>query len=120
MRPYVTRGCVVGAMTDPLSLSLLGGFQVRLGDQPVSHFEYDKVRALLAYLAVEAETPHRRDVLAALLWPERSDREARHSLSQALLTCRQALGDPDRAVPFLLADRHTVRWNPDRLSVNWF
>ncbi|MCJ7548151.1 MAG: tetratricopeptide repeat protein, partial [Anaerolineae bacterium] len=102
-------------MVDQLSLSLLGTFQVRLNDQPVSRFEYDKVRALLAYLAVEANFPHRRDVLAALLWPERSDREARHSLSQALLKCRQALGDQERVVPFLLADRHTVQWNPSAL-----
>ena len=52
--------------------------------QPVSGFEYDKVRALLAYLAVESDRPHRRETLAGLLWHEKSERDARHDLSQAL------------------------------------
>ncbi len=52
-----------------LSLALLGPLQVRLDDQPLSSLAYAKVRALLAYLAVEAR-PHGRDALAELLWPE--------------------------------------------------
>ena len=38
-----------------LSIRLLGPFQVTLDGQPVTAFEPDKVRALLAYLAVESE-----------------------------------------------------------------
>ncbi|MEJ2558458.1 MAG: BTAD domain-containing putative transcriptional regulator [Anaerolineae bacterium] len=78
----------------------------------MTRFEYDKVRALLAYLAVEADFPQRRDTLTGLLWPEQTDKAARHSLSQALLTLRQVLGDPEAGVPFLLADRATVQLNP--------
>ena len=37
-----------------LSLSLLGPFQATLGKEPIAGFESNKVRALLAYLAVEA------------------------------------------------------------------
>jgi hypothetical protein len=33
-------------------------------------FKSNKVRALLAYLAVEMDRPHRREVLAGLLWPQ--------------------------------------------------
>jgi DNA-binding SARP family transcriptional activator len=51
-----------------LSISLLGPFQVSLDARPATSFESNKARALLAYLAVEADRPHRRDVLAALLW----------------------------------------------------
>jgi len=40
-----------------LELSFLGPFQVRLGSQPVTGFEADKVRLLLAYLAVESSRP---------------------------------------------------------------
>ena len=38
-----------------LSLSLLGPFQVMLDGQPVTGFKSNKARALLAYLAVEAD-----------------------------------------------------------------
>ncbi len=37
-----------------LSLSLLGPLRVELDGAPIVAFGYDKVRALLAYLAVEA------------------------------------------------------------------
>jgi DNA-binding SARP family transcriptional activator len=47
----------------------LGSFQVSLDDQPVIHFESNKVRALLSYLAVEPDRQHRREFLADLLWP---------------------------------------------------
>ncbi len=50
-----------------LKLSFFGPFQVQLHSHPVTHFESDKVRALLAYLTVEAGRTHRRDALAGLL-----------------------------------------------------
>ena len=59
-----------------LSLFLLGSFQATLEGQPITGFESHKVRALLAYLVVEAERPHARAALAGLLWPEWPDREA--------------------------------------------
>ena len=51
-----------------LSLSLLGPFQATLDGEPITGFEATKVRALLAYLAVEASQPHPRTVLAGLLY----------------------------------------------------
>lgn len=50
-----------------LCVRLLGSFHVTLDGQPVTRFATDKARALLAYLAAEAERPHRREVLAGLL-----------------------------------------------------
>ena len=44
-----------------LSISLLGSFQVMLDGNAITQFGYDKVRALLAYLAVEANRPLRRE-----------------------------------------------------------
>ena len=41
--------------------------------------------------------PHPRAELATLLWPEQSERTARASLSQALTTLRNALGDTTAA-----------------------
>ena len=93
-----------------LSLALLGPLQVRLDDQPVSSLAYAKVRALLAYLAVEAR-PHGRDALAELLWPEQPPAAARRSLRVALSTLRQALGEATAPVPFLIASRESVQVN---------
>lgn len=50
-----------------LSLSLLGGFQATLDGERVIGFRSAKVRALLAYLAAEADRSHRRETLATLL-----------------------------------------------------
>jgi len=95
-----------------LSISLLGPLQVTLDDEPVADFATDKARALLAYLAVEADRPHRRDALAGLLWPDQPQRKARQNLRQALSHLRHALGMQDDAAPFLLASRETIQFNP--------
>lgn len=81
-----------------LQLNLFGGFRATVGSQPVSGFRYDKVRALLAFLALEAEAPVRRELLATLFWPELPDGAARLNLRQALFHLRQTLtaaGAPD-------------------------
>ncbi|HRW10416.1 MAG TPA: hypothetical protein P5121_35170, partial [Caldilineaceae bacterium] len=91
-----------------LHIELFGGIHIQRNGQPAT-LPYDKVRALFAYLVVESTRPLRRDTLTALLWPDQSDKEARHNLSQALLKLRQTL-DPDDFL--LLTDRHTVQLNP--------
>ncbi|NIO72251.1 MAG: tetratricopeptide repeat protein, partial [Anaerolineae bacterium] len=94
-----------------LLLSLLGPFQVTLDGEPVTSFESDKVRALLAYLAVEADRPHHREVLAGLLWPDWPDRAARTNLRNALANLRKAIGDRQATPPFLLITRETIQFN---------
>ena len=94
-----------------LSLTLFGPFQVTLDGEPVTGFDSDKVRALLAYLAVEADRPHRRESLAGLLWPDWPERSARKNLSGALYNLRQVLGDRDATPPFLLVDREAIQFN---------
>lgn len=93
-----------------LSLYLLGQFKATLDGAPVTDFSTDKARALLAYLAVEADRPHRREALAGLLWPDQPQRKANQNLRQALLYLRQALGDCE-AAPFLLVTRETVQFH---------
>ena len=104
-----------------LTLSLLGPFQVSLDCEPVTDFATDKARALLAYLAVEADCPHRRDTLAGLLWPDQPQRKARQSLRQALSYLRHAIGDlgddDGTRESFLLVGRQAVQFNPD--SDHW-
>jgi DNA-binding SARP family transcriptional activator len=94
-----------------LSIQLLGGFQATLDGEPVTAFESDKVRALLAYLAVEPERAHRREKLVGLLWPERPEAVGRQNLRQALSNLRRALGDRQARLPFLVTTRHTLQFN---------
>ena len=94
-----------------LSVSLLGPFQVTLGGRPVTEFKSNKVRALLAYLGVEVDRPHRREVLAGLLWPEWPDRDALSNLRYALSSLRRAIGDRDADPAFLLITRETLQFN---------
>ena len=94
-----------------LSISLLGGFSVLRAGEPITAFGYDKVRALLAFLAVEADRPHRRDRLAALFWPEHPRAPGLQSLSQALYHLRHAIGDRDARPQLLLLTPQTVQFN---------
>ena len=96
-----------------LSLSLLGSFQVTLDGQPVKDFKSNRVRALLAYLAVEADRPHRREALAGLLWPDWPDRDALSNLRYSLSDLRRAIGDRAADPPFLLITRDSLQFNPD-------
>ena len=94
-----------------LSIRTLGSLQIRVAGNPVTEFHSDKVRALLAYLAVEADQPHRRGKLAGLLWPDYPERSARTSLRSALAHLRQVIGDQAAEPPFLLITRQTIQFN---------
>jgi len=94
-----------------LSLFLLGPFQATLDGEPVTHFESNKVRALLAYLVAERQRPHSRHVLAGLLWPDRPNSIALRNLRQALHNLRRAIRDRGASSPFLLVTRDTVQFN---------
>jgi DNA-binding SARP family transcriptional activator len=95
------------------TLLLLGSFQVTLDGRPVTAFESDKARALLAYLAVESDRPHTREKLAGLLLPDSSETAARASLSQALTNLRHGLGDRETEAPALLTSRQSIQFNRD-------
>jgi DNA-binding SARP family transcriptional activator len=95
-----------------LSLTLLGTFSAALDGRPLGGLTYAKLRALLAYLAVERDQAHSRAHLAALLWPDMPERQARHNLSQAIATLRTVLGDRSDTSPLLLTDTATIQLAP--------
>jgi len=95
-----------------LRLSLLGTFEASLDEVPLTGFESNKVRALLAYLAVESARPQRREVLGALLWPDRPQQQALYYLRNSLSDLRHLLGDRQAAIPLLLVTHDTVQFNP--------
>lgn len=93
-----------------LSISLLGTFAVVIDGKPITAFPSDKVRALLAYLALEADRPHRRETLATLLWPHLST--ARRNLRQVLYELRHVLvPSPGADSPWLLVSRQDVQFH---------
>jgi len=94
-----------------LEISLLGPFQVTLDGESIGGFKSNKVRALLAYLAVEADKPHRRESLAGLLWPDWSEREALGNLRYTLSDLRRAIEDRVADPPFLIISRDSVQFN---------
>ena len=106
-----------------LVLSLLGPFQAACDGRPPGtgpqhlHFATDAARALLAYLAADrmaavSYAPHRREMLAGLLWPEEPDRQAMQNLRQTLHYLRQGLGDTEADPPFLLVSQQSIQLNP--------
>src|SRR2546429_3641649 len=68
--------------------------------------------ALLVYLARSPRKSRTREHLIGLLWSDRDERQARHSLSEALRVLRRALGDER-----LVADVDQVRLAPDAVTL---
>ena len=93
-----------------LAISLFGPFHVTLDGTPVTEFKTNKVQALLAYLAVEADRAHDREKLAGLLWPDQPEEAARINLRTSLHRLRQAIHATDES-PFLLLAREAVQFN---------
>ena len=82
-------------------LKLLGGFRLHRDNAApaIVRVSARKSMALLAYVALHPERRVGRAVLATLLWADRPDRQARHSLRQCLVSLRAELAE---AAPDLL------------------
>jgi DNA-binding SARP family transcriptional activator len=101
-----------------LRLRLLGPLEIALDGQSVSGLPFDKLRALLVYLAMEAPRASPRESLAALLWPEYAPESARANLRNALTYLRRALSSHvAEAAPILLIRRDAVQF--DLSSEQW-
>ena len=99
-------------ITLALHIYCFGPFRVEWDNCTTLAFTTDKVRALLAYLAVESGRPHRREFLAGLLWSDRPEEQALHNLRQTLSYLRKSLNDDAAACPVILAVRDTIQLNP--------
>ncbi|MFU8825966.1 MAG: BREX system ATP-binding domain-containing protein [Brevefilum sp.] len=95
-----------------LAIRLLGSFKVELDGQLITNFRSDKVRALLAFLAVESQRPWMRDHLADLLWPDYPENKAQANLRNALSNIRRLIGDVQVDSPFILTRHSTIQINP--------
>src|SRR5690242_3871761 len=72
-----------------ITFRLFGAAQIAIAGAPLA-LHHQKARALLCYLAATGHA-HTRDHLAALLWSDALERNARHSLRSTLYHLRQAL-----------------------------
>ncbi len=90
-------------------LTLLGSCSARLDGKPLSGFASDKVRLLLAYLAVEGDRTHPREHLVEIFWPEHPPQAAHASLRSALSNLRLILKSNPCEIATLEADRETVQ-----------
>jgi predicted ATPase/DNA-binding SARP family transcriptional activator len=75
-----------------LEITTFGGLSIWCDGQPVKDLHSRKAEALLVYLAVTAH-PQPREVLAALLWGEFSQKRAMNNLRVVLSNLRKHLGD---------------------------
>jgi WD40 repeat protein/DNA-binding SARP family transcriptional activator len=96
-----------------LQIRLLGQFDTRLDGKRVT-IPTRAAQSLLAYLVLTAGTPHRREKLAGIFWPETSDENARKNLRQELWRIRKsfsAQGSSEK--DYFLADELTLTFNRD-------
>jgi len=92
-------------------LVLLGGFEVRLNGVRIAGVSYNKMRALLAYLAMEQDRDCGRETLADLLWSGVEADTARGNLRRTLADLRKAVELPSGKILFS-TDKQSIRLNP--------
>jgi predicted ATPase/DNA-binding SARP family transcriptional activator len=94
-----------------LSLAFLGSVEVLWVGQPVAVTQ-NTVRALLAYLAVESDRPHSREILATMLWPDHTQTAAFANLRQTLARLRKLFPNPTDLDTFLTITPQTLQFIP--------
>src|SRR4029453_13181795 len=99
-----------------LKVRLLGGCDARLASGGPCALATKKAQALLAYLGLRPGQSHPRDKLAALLWGEKSDEQARGGLRHALVALRRALASAHP--PPLQIEGQPLARNPLRVEVD--
>ena len=95
-----------------LCLNILGGFNATLNGEPLSHFYSDKVRALFAYLAMAGQTPIRREILAARLWPRYIPHSQRVNLRRAIYELKRNTAP----FPLLVTTHQTISLSKEALQ----
>lgn len=81
-------------MSAAVSLHVLGPARITIDGAPApAELLWRKHLALLVYLARSPRGARTREHLIGLLWSERDEKSARHSLSEALRVFRRVLGD---------------------------
>ncbi|MDH5517730.1 MAG: hypothetical protein OEY36_07915 [Gammaproteobacteria bacterium] len=97
-----------------LQLSLMGAIETSANNQNIV-LSYNKLQGLLAILAMSADKPLSRDMLADLFWPDMPEKNAKENLRRALYNLKSALGDASR---LLISNKKTVSLESTGLSLD--
>ncbi|MEB3331667.1 MAG: AAA family ATPase [Synechococcaceae cyanobacterium] len=97
----------MSAQLSLLRIRLLGEFRWSLGDHTALEPPSERLQALLAYLLLHADGPRARAEVAARLWPETSDAEARANLRRRLHELVRLMPGGERR---LVVTPRTVHW----------
>ncbi|HKH28550.1 MAG TPA: hypothetical protein VKA61_09470, partial [Sphingomicrobium sp.] len=99
-------------------MSLLGRFAISGTAGPLGTLQISSRKgcAIIAYLAMRPDFRADRERLATLLWGDRPDKQARHSLRQCLTSLRQDLAASRPELLFLPGE--IVALDADAISVD--
>jgi predicted ATPase/DNA-binding SARP family transcriptional activator len=93
-------------MTHALHVQLLGGFHLLHGDEFID-VRSVRIQALLAYLLLHRHGPQPRQQIAAHLWPDSRETQARANLRKLLHQLKKTVPQSDR---FLQVDTDALAW----------
>ena len=96
--------------TQKLSLELLGPVNFSVDGHLIEFGLWDKSLALIAYLAMDNDVVHRREILAELLWPGKAKGAALTSLRQAISQLRRKIPTLDT---YLHITAQTIRFRSE-------
>ena len=97
-----------------ISCRLLGALEVTVdGEAPPAELLWKKNLALLVYLALSPRQTRTREHLTGLLWGDKPESAARHSLNEALRVLRRAVGEQA-----LHTDSTTVRLEANAVELD--
>jgi DNA-binding SARP family transcriptional activator/biotin operon repressor len=96
-----------------LEVRLLGGFSLSRDGRPLEQLPLRAARSLVAFLVLNRDRAHTRDLLAGMFWPDFDEPRARRRLSQALWQAQGVLGEDDGA-QYLVGTADTIRFDPER------
>lgn len=95
-----------------LEIRLLGGLELSREGRLLEQLPLRAARSLFAYLVLNRERAHTRDLLAGTFWPDFDEARARRRLSQALWQVQASIGETD-GHRYLIGTPDTVRFNAD-------
>jgi PAS domain S-box-containing protein len=102
-------------MMTKLRLTTFGGLAFQDSRRGALGFPTRKAAAMAAYLAMHPGKKIRREFLATMFWGDKTERQARHSLSQALSDLRRILGDGT-----VLADGQFIHMTVEAIDIDAF
>ena len=89
---------------------LLGGFDLRLGEEGGASLDSARAESLLAYLLLHRDAPQQRQHLAFLFWPDSTEAQARTNLRHVLHNLRRQLPAADELIDI---GPRMLQWRPE-------